>query len=58
MPLNTLINAVMNWAERTFVAKSTDEETLELVTEMGLVDPVTDENGAVYVDESGNIYTL
>ena len=35
-----------------------ETEALTLVVEMGLVDPVTDENGAIFVDDNGAILTL
>lgn len=34
------------------------DDALDVATESGLVDPVTDENGAVFTDADGNIYSL
>ena len=35
-----------------------EEDAVNMVAEMGLVFPVADEDGAVYTDENGDIYTL
>lgn len=36
----------------------TDDEALEFVIEMGLVDPIASDDGAIYTDENNMIYTL
>lgn len=36
----------------------TEEETVELLVEMGVVDPISNENGAVYTDANNKIYVL
>lgn len=33
-------------------------EVVAFVKELGLVDPITSENGALYTNEKGEIYTL
>lgn len=38
--------------------KPTEDDALELVIEMGLVDPISDENNVIYTDENNLIYTL
>ena len=35
-----------------------DDEAFELAIEMGLIDPVVDENGHLFVDEEGRIFSL
>ena len=35
-----------------------ENDAMELIAEMGLIEPTVDENGAVYIDENGVIYTL
>lgn len=35
-----------------------ENDAMELISEMGLIEPAADENGAVYTDENGVIYTL
>lgn len=35
-----------------------EEDAVNVVAEMGLVSPVAAEDGAVYTDENGDIYTL
>lgn len=40
-------------------ARTYDEnDAMELIADMGLIEPAADENGAVYTDENGVIYTL
>ena len=36
----------------------TNETAMKLAAEMGIIDPVTDENGAVLTDENGNVLTI
>lgn len=38
--------------------KPDENDALELVSEMGLVEPVLAEDGSVYTDENGVLYTL
>lgn len=38
--------------------KPNEKDALELVAEIGLVVPIADDDGNVYTDENGNIYTL
>ena len=35
-----------------------ENDALDMAVEVGLIDPVADKNGAVYVDKNGVIYTL
>ena len=35
-----------------------EEDAVNIAAEMGLVSPVAAEDGAVYTDENGDIYTL
>ena len=58
MAIQTLLNAIKHWANQTFVVKNNKDEALELVADLGLVEPLADENGAVYTDESGKVYIL
>lgn len=42
-----------------FIKNKPDEnDAIELVAEFGLIDPVADENGAIYTDKNGEILTL
>ena len=34
------------------------DDAITVAVEMGLVTPVTDKNGAIFTDASGNIYSL
>lgn len=36
----------------------TDDETVSLLTETGIIDPVTDSTGAIYTDNNGTIFVL
>lgn len=38
--------------------KSTQNDALELLAEMGIAEPVADENGAIFTDENGIIYVF
>ena len=38
--------------------KPTEDDALELVAEMGLVDPISDENNVIFTNENNLIYTL
>lgn len=38
--------------------EETEDDAMEMLTEMGIVDPVTDEDGNVLTDENGNILTI
>ena len=40
------------------IDKTTEEETLKLVTEMGLVEPVLSEDGLLYTDKDGRLFSL
>lgn len=53
-----------NWDETdetspTFIKNKPDEnDAIELLMEMNFIDPITDENGAIYTDKNGEIFTL
>lgn len=36
----------------------TEDDALELLAETGIIDPITNENGAIFTDENGAIYVL
>ena len=38
--------------------KPNEDDAFELVSELGLVEPTVDENGSIYTDENGIIYTI
>lgn len=38
--------------------KPDKDDALELLVETGLIEPIVDENGAIYTDENGNIYNI
>ena len=42
-----------------FIKNKPDEsDALMLVVDMGLVQPIMNENGSLYTDENGNVYSL
>ena len=38
--------------------EETEDNAMDMLAEMGIIDPVTDEEGNVFTDESGNILTI
>ena len=38
-------------------SEMTNDDALNLLSELSVVEPVTNENGAIYTDENGAIYT-
>lgn len=38
--------------------EETEDDALEMLAEMGIVDPMTDEEGNILTDENGNILTI
>lgn len=38
--------------------EETEDDALEMLTEMGILDPVTDEENNILTDEEGNIFTI
>lgn len=43
---------------KKLAVEQTPDDALVALAECGVVDPVTDENGAVFTDEAGNVYNL
>lgn len=35
-----------------------EEDAIQIVADMGLVSPIAAEDGAIYTDENGDVYTL
>ena len=38
--------------------EETEDDAMEMLTEMGVLDPITDEEGNVLTDENGNVLTV
>ena len=38
--------------------EETEDDAMKMLAEMGIIDPVTDKEGNVFTDESGNILTI
>ena len=64
LPFATNIVEQPNWDETdetspAFIRNKPDEnDAFELLMEMNFIDPITDENGAIYTNENGEIFTL
>lgn len=57
--VKTAIAGLKVWIERKFKKlEPTDDETIKLCAEFGLVDPVTSKDGAIYTDKDGKILSL
>lgn len=57
-------NSVADWSQTDETAadyiknKPDEEDALSLVADMNLVSPITAEDGSIYTDENGAIYSL
>ena len=64
MVIKTIKKLLSLKADKTELATKIDrseieeEDAVNIAAEMGLVSPAADEDGAVYTDENGDIYTL
>ena len=64
LDLEYLPEAIADWEQTDsthpgFIKNKPDEEdAIELLMEMNLVEPVVDEDGSVYTDENGAMYTI
>ena len=38
--------------------EETEDDAMEMLTEMGILDPIIDEEGNVLTDENGNVLTI
>ena len=56
--IRKLLNFKADKSEVIFRNEIEEADAIEIVMMAGLVDPVTDENGATYTDENGAMYSL
>lgn len=58
--LKTILNGFLIKIKNNFIPKSEVEEikAINIATEMGLVSPTTADDGSIYTDENGILYTL
>ena len=63
----TIANSTANWEEtdETSLAfiknkpvEETEDDAIDMLAEMGILDPVTDEEDNILTDEDGNIFTI
>ena len=52
------INEVSDKVDQLFDEKITETDAVTLLADIGIIDPIVDKNGAVYVNKDGNIYSL
>lgn len=61
---NALLESQSDWdqtddTQPNYIKNKPDEnDALELVSEMGLIEPVLADDGSIYTDENGSIYTV
>ena len=57
--MKTVISGIKEWVY-TAIRKSemTNDDAFNLLAELSVVEPVTNENGAVFTDENGAIFVL
>lgn len=56
-PVKPWYDAIMEALEEGTDVNVTELDALAALMDTGVVDPMADENGAVYVDEAGNLYS-
>lgn len=52
-----VIIPLKRWIDQKLI-EETDDDATELLYEMGVIDPITDEEGNVLTDENGSILTI
>lgn len=53
--MSTKIYASQEWVEERLL---NENDVLDIVMDLGLVSPVVNENGMLYTDENGLVYSL
>lgn len=57
--LRTILGGIKEWGERELASKNgNDDDELETVIELGLVEPIADNDNSLFIDKEGNIYVL
>ena len=56
--LKKLLSFKADKDEVIFRSEVEEEDAIQIVADMGLVSPVAAEDGAIYTDENGAVYTL
>lgn len=56
--IKKLLNFKADKSEVIFRNEVEEADAIEIVMMAGLVDPATDENGSIYTDENGAMYSL
>ena len=56
--IKKLLSFKADKAEVIFRSEIEEEDALAIVTDMNLVSPVTAEDGSIYTDENGALYSL
>ena len=55
--IGTILDGLKQYIDKKTVT-ATEEDTLNMLTELELIDPMTDESGALLTDENGAVYIL
>lgn len=55
--IGTIVDGLKQYIDKKTVT-ATEEDTLNMLTELELIDPMTDESGALLTDENGAVYIL
>ena len=56
--IKKLLSFKADKAEVILRSEVEEEDAIQIVADMGLVSPIAAEDGAVYTDENGDVYTL
>lgn len=57
--LKPIVDLIHTKADKSDIPEAEDEnDALEMLTEMGILDPIQDEENNILTDEDGNIFTI
>lgn len=52
------VYASQEYVDSKLSEAETEDDALEMLTEMGILDPIQDEENNILTDEDGNIFTI
>jgi hypothetical protein len=57
--LKPIVDLIRTKADKSDIPEAeTENDALEMLTEMGILDPIQDEENNILTDEDGNIFTI
>jgi hypothetical protein len=57
--LKPIVDLIHTKANKSDIPEAeTEDDALEMLTEMGILDPIQDEENNILTDEDGNIFTI